>query len=192
MRRFSDIDMVWKMYIPFFLEPKYSLGIICVNNTSLYGYVYVYAYVLVYVYVCVHVYVYVYMHVYVHVCICICVYICVCVSVCVCVCVCVCICVCVCVCVYVYDISKALWLMFLTCIFSDFICWVDFRYCMILVLPFLFYLMFFYTPLLMLLLYLLFPCLLYFTCLYIVRNDENKDVQYESDINNIANICPKR
>ena len=36
--------------------------------------------------------------------------------------------------------------------------------------------MFFYTPL-MLLLYLLFACLLYFTCLYIVRNDENKDVQ---------------
>ena len=35
--------------------------------------------------------------------------------------------------------------------------------------------MFFYTPLL--LLYLLFACLLYFTCLYIVRNDENKDVQ---------------
>ena len=29
----------------------------------------------------------------------------------------------------------------------------------------------------MLLLYLSFACLLYFTCMYIVRNDENKDVQ---------------
>ena len=29
----------------------------------------------------------------------------------------------------------------------------------------------------MLLLYLSFACLLYFTCLYIVRKDENKDVQ---------------
>ena len=32
----------------------------------------------------------------------------------------------VCIYVYVYDISTALWLMFLTCIFSDFIWWVDF------------------------------------------------------------------
>ena len=77
--------------------------------------------------------------------------------------------------VYVYDISTALWLMFLTCIFSDFIWWVDFRYCMFLVLPFIPWCSF--TPPLMLLLYLLFACLLYFTCLYIVRNDENKDVQ---------------
>ena len=46
--------------------------------------------------------------------------------------------------VYIYDISTALWLMFLTCIFSHFIFWVDFRYCMFLVLPF-YSLMFFYT-----------------------------------------------
>ena len=47
--------------------------------------------------------------------------------------------------VYVYDISTALWMMFLTCIFSDFIWWVEFIYCMFLVLPF-YSQMFFYTP----------------------------------------------
>ena len=47
--------------------------------------------------------------------------------------------------VYVYDISTILWLMFLTCIFSDFIWLVDFRYCMFLVFPF-YSLMLFYTP----------------------------------------------
>ena len=69
-------------------------------------YMYVYVYVLVYLYVCVHMYVYVYVHVYVYV------Y------------------------AYVYDISTILWLVFLTCTFSDFIWLVDFRYCMFLVLPF--------------------------------------------------------
>ena len=34
-----------------------------------------------------------------------------------------------------------------------------------------------FTPLLMLLLYLSFACVLYFTCLYIVIKEENKDVQ---------------
>ena len=34
-----------------------------------------------------------------------------------------------------------------------------------------------FTSFLMLLLYLLFAFVLYFACLYIVKNDENKDVQ---------------
>ena len=87
------------------------------------------------------------------VCVCICIRfgVCICMCTCVRICVCTCVCICmhmyiyICVCLYVYDISTSLWLMFLTCIFSDFIWWVDLRYCMFLVLPF-YSLMFFYTP----------------------------------------------
>ena len=78
--------------------------------------------------------------------------------------------------VYVYDINTVLRLMFLTCTISDFIWLLDFRYCLFLVLHF-YSLMFLFKPFLMLLLYLLFVFVFYFTCLYIARNDGNKDVQ---------------
>ena len=81
------------------------------------------------------------------VCVCICMRfgVCICMRTCVCICECTCVCICMHIFVYVYDISTALKLMILTCIFSDFIWCINFRYCMFLVLPF-YSLMFFYSP----------------------------------------------
>ena len=78
--------------------------------------------------------------------------------------------------VYVYDISTVLWLMFLTCIFSNFIWLVDFRYCMFLFLPF-YSLMFFYTPLNVAFILIICTFALYHMSVHCQKWREKKDVQ---------------